>query len=104
MLNSFFNGITTFNVNNIFSSIANYANNYKKGLEYFKIKTVYQGNCSLPSIIFINGFLQKDEFVNDWLNAVSQKFPNNTKIWVNWDSKKLEELYTLIPNISESMQ
>ena len=90
MLNNFFNGITTFKANNIFFNIVNFVNNYTKKLEYFKIKTVYQGNFSLPSIIFINGFLQKDEFVSDWLQAVSVKFPNNTKIWVNWDSKNLK--------------
>ena len=106
MLSSFFNGFPTvyFKGNDIISSITNFANNFNKELKYFHIKTIYQGNPSLPSIIFINGFLQKDESVKDWLRAVSQKFTNNTKIWVNWDSKKLEELYTLIPNIGQAMQ
>ena len=105
MITTFLNGITSnnFNVNNLLTSIVNLANNYNKKLDYFYIKTIYHGNPSLPSIIFINGFLQKDESVKDWQKAVLHKFPNNTKIWVNWDSKKIEELYTLMININEAI-
>lgn len=105
MISSLLNGIISnkLNVNHLTSSIANFAVNFNKKLDYFYIKTVYQGNPSLPTVIFINGFLQKDESVKDWYKAVSQKFPYNTKIWVNWDSKKIEELCPLMFNIGEAM-
>ena len=105
MISTFLNVITSnnFNVNHFATSIASFANIYNKKQDYFYMKTVYQGNSSLPTIIFINGFLQKDESVNDWYKAVSQKFPYNTKIWINWDSKKIEELCYLIFNIGEAM-
>ena len=66
-------------------------NEYFKELKDFKIKRVYRGDSSLPKIFLINGFLQKHEKIDDWLESINQKFPRNTKLHVDWDSRNMND-------------
>ena len=72
-------------------SLIDLGNEYFKELKDFEIKTIRRGNNSLPKIILINGFLQKHEDVGDWLDSINQKFPHNTKLHVDWDSRNMND-------------
>ena len=74
-------------------------NEYFKELKDFEIKIVYRGERSLPKIFLINGFLQKHEKIDDWLESINQKFPNHTKLHVDWDSRNLNDFSLELPNI-----
>ncbi len=80
-------------------SILDLSNECFRELKDFKIKTVYYGYNSLPKLIFINGFLQKHEKVDDWLKAVNQKFSKNTKLHVDWDSRNLNDFSSELQKI-----
>lgn len=72
-----------------------YSNNYFGTIKDFKITKVKDG--SGPALIFINGFLsQKKQDSSDWINAVSEKYPNNPYYYVNWESSSLYKMGSLI--------
>lgn len=71
-------------------------NSYLGELKEFDIKRVDEGDASLPAIIFLNGFLQKDADIHDWLNALEKHFPNNPKYRVEWDSKNKASIVKML--------
>lgn len=84
-----------------FEGISKLANDYLKKLDEFKIIPISSGSNKLPAIIFINGFLQKNERPGDWLRSITPFFPDNAKFHLNWDSKNTNELYDFISKYSE---
>jgi hypothetical protein len=71
------------------------SNNYFGAIKDFKITKIKNG--SGPALIFINGFLsQKHQDASDWINAVSEKYPNNPYYYINWESSSLYKMGSLI--------
>ncbi len=76
---------------------------YFGDIEDFDIIKVREGEG--PALIFINGYLsQKSEeerntslnnLANDWLDSISEKFPNNPCYIVTWEASTLRKLGTL---------
>lgn len=88
-------------LNTTLEKLIDLGNESFKKLKDFKIKSVYNGNSSLPKIVLINGFLQKHEKVSDWLEAISDKYPNNTKLHVDWDSRNMKDFSLELSKITE---
>ena len=71
------------------------SNNYFGAIKDFKITKVKHG--SGPALIFINGFLsQKNQNASDWINAVSELYPENPCYYVSWESSSLYKMGSLI--------
>jgi hypothetical protein len=61
----------------------------------FQITEIKDGKG--PALIFINGFLsQKEENCKDWVELVSEKYPDNPYYYVKWESGSLYEMGKLI--------